>query len=106
MANWNPVTQKPEKSGNYLVALREDNSHDNPTTEEQYFPYFMLEFGRTEDMWFYETAIRVGYKPYVDTSVECQHITEKVVCGDTYREYLIETETSQVVMTEYNLEAE
>ena len=26
MANWNPVTQKPEKSGNYLVALREDNS--------------------------------------------------------------------------------
>lgn len=77
-----------------------------PTTEEQYFPYFMLEFGRTEDMWFYETAIRVGYKPYVDTSVECQHITEKVVCGDTYREYLIETETSQVVMTEYNLETE
>lgn len=26
MANWNPVTQKPEKSGNYLVALREGNS--------------------------------------------------------------------------------
>ena len=26
MTNWNPVTQKPEKSGNYLVALREDNS--------------------------------------------------------------------------------
>ena len=26
VANWNPVTQKPEKSGNYLVALREDNS--------------------------------------------------------------------------------
>lgn len=24
--NWNPVTQKPENSGNYLVALREDNS--------------------------------------------------------------------------------
>jgi len=24
--NWIPVTQKPEKSGNYLVALREDNS--------------------------------------------------------------------------------
>ena len=26
MANWNPVTQKPEKSGNYLVVLCEDNS--------------------------------------------------------------------------------
>lgn len=26
MVNWNPVTQKPEKSGSYLVALREDNS--------------------------------------------------------------------------------
>lgn len=38
MANWNPVTQKPEKSGSYLVVLREGNdlgwTHKQPVIAE------------------------------------------------------------------------
>jgi len=70
----------------------------------RYFPYFILEFGRTEDMWLYETAIRVGFQPYVDTSVECQHLSDKAVCGDTYREHILKTETGNVTLTEYDVE--
>lgn len=53
---------------------------------EPKFPYFALEFGRTEDIWFTEKAKRVGYKVYVDTSIECGHLYPQEVTGKTYRD--------------------
>lgn len=53
---------------------------------EPRFPYFALEFGRTEDIWFTEKAKRVGYKVYVDTSIECGHLYPQEVTGKTFRD--------------------
>lgn len=50
------------------------------------FPYFALEFGRTEDIWFTEKAKRVGYQVYLDTSIECGHLYPREFTGKDYRE--------------------
>lgn len=41
------------------------------------FPFFMIEYGRTEDYGFFERAQRAGHQLYVDTSVEVGHIGVK-----------------------------
>lgn len=49
------------------------------------FPFFGLEHGRTEDIWFTEKAKRVGYSVFLDTSVECGHLYPREVTGEDYR---------------------
>ena len=56
------------------------------TLENAKFPYFALEHGKTEDLWFFELARRVGHKPYLDTSVECIHLRIDGFTGEDYRE--------------------
>lgn len=58
-----------------------------PTVEVIKFPFFALEFGRTEDMWFFELARRVGHKPWLDTSLECGHLHPHAFTGEDYRKY-------------------
>jgi hypothetical protein len=57
-----------------------------PTIENWRFPFFGLEFGRTEDIWFFELASRVGHKVWLDTSVECGHLRPVQFTGSDYRE--------------------
>lgn len=57
-----------------------------PTIENMKWPFFGLEFGRTEDIWFFELASKVGHKVWLDTSVECGHLRPKAFTGSDYRE--------------------
>lgn len=56
----------------------------DPTIDVR-FPFFALEHGRTEDIWFSEKATRCGYKIYLDTSVECGHLYPRAFEGKDYR---------------------
>ena len=55
-------------------------------TFEKPFPYFICEYGRTEDMHFFEVAKRVGHQAYLDTSIECGHLRTTPFTGKDYRE--------------------
>lgn len=55
-----------------------------PTIEINY-PFFGLEHGKTEDLWFTEKATRLGYKIYLDTGVECGHLYPQAFEGSDYR---------------------
>lgn len=56
-----------------------------PTLANLRFPYFMVEHIRTEDMFFFDLARRVGHKPVLDTSVECGHLRQVPFNGEQYR---------------------
>jgi hypothetical protein len=58
----------------------------DPTLVNLKFPFFMVEHIRTEDMFFFDLAKRVGHTPVLDTSVECTHLKWKGVNGKDYRE--------------------
>lgn len=56
-----------------------------PTLEKLIFPYFCCMYGRSEDMWFFELAKRVGHQLYVDTGVEVDHLKLKALTGHEHR---------------------
>jgi hypothetical protein len=58
----------------------------NPTIDGVKFPFFMLEHLRTEDMYFFDHAARVGHKPWLDTSIECGHLRPVPYQGKDYRD--------------------
>lgn len=49
----------------------------HPAREDEPFPYFITEYGRTEDVYFFEKIVPLGYKPMLNTGVVCDHIGEK-----------------------------
>lgn len=57
-----------------------------PTLIDLKFPFFMVEHIRTEDMFFFDLAKRVGHTPVLDTSVECTHLKFHGFSGKDYRE--------------------
>ncbi len=58
------------------------------TDPEHGFPFFRTEYGRTEDMPFFEQLQRVGFQHWIDTSIECKHYTDVGVDGSHYREWI------------------
>lgn len=57
-----------------------------PTLIDMTFPFFQVQYGRTEDIYFFELAAQVGHKPVLDTSVECEHLRFNGFTGADYRE--------------------
>jgi hypothetical protein len=45
-----------------------------PTTALKAFPFYVLMYGRTEDVIFYEMAKRAGHQAWCDTSIVSEHI--------------------------------
>lgn len=56
-----------------------------PNLNELKFPFFMVEHIRTEDMFFFDMARKVGHTPVLDTSVECGHLRFTPFTGQDYR---------------------
>lgn len=56
-----------------------------PTLADLKFPFFQVEHNRTEDMFFFDLARRVGHKPVLDTSIECGHARWHQFTGADYR---------------------
>ena len=64
-----------------LTQLRqvEDDEEDNRA-----FPFYAMEYSRTEDHHFCEMCDRVGIKPWLDTTLICGHIKPQVMEEATY----------------------
>ena len=57
-----------------------------PTISDLKFPFFMIEHMRTEDMYFFDHARRVGHKVWLDTSIEAGHLRPVPFNGKDYRD--------------------
>jgi hypothetical protein len=56
-----------------------------PTLANMRFPFFMVSYLRTEDLFFFDMARRVGHSVWLDTSVECGHLRNVPYTGADYR---------------------
>ena len=81
----------PERRGNHPYAGQiKGGMYYEPVVQfslpDADFPFFMSQFGRTEDFPFCELVREVGCEIWLDTSVESPHVKEHVLTGEDYRD--------------------
>lgn len=62
------------------------------------YPYYVLEYGRTEDHYFCELAAHAGHKPVVDTNINCKHWGERPVSRQSFKEWEIAAKREQAAL--------
>lgn len=58
-------------------------------------PFFRLQHGETEDIYFWLKAAECGYKLWLDTAVVCGHLLEQELTTDDYWENVREAEKAE-----------
>jgi hypothetical protein len=66
-----PKGREEVRDGEYIVPVSMVDPDDRRA-----FPYYAMEYGRTEDHLFCELAANVGERPWLDGTIECLHVKQ------------------------------
>jgi hypothetical protein len=83
----NTVRSKRRQVVNGMLVEPVDRLAALVDSDNRPFPFFALEYGRTEDHHFWEMADRVGVKPWLDTTIECEHVKPHGFGIEEYQRY-------------------
>ena len=81
----NSVVEGPR--GTYYVQRVRRATQEELDEKLVHWPFYAMEYLRTEDHWFCELADNVGFKPLLDTSVNCGHVGDKMYGRDDHRRF-------------------